>query len=110
MYKYLLEQEQLLLNAMKIGTNLEALYEYSKVQIAWISHERLVHLLVTFFISWLIILSFIGLMLLENLLIGLLFIILIILVLFYIVHYYRLENGVQRLYNISNQIHNKMNS
>jgi Flp pilus assembly protein TadB len=110
MYKYLLEQEQFLLNAMKTETNLEELYEYSKVQITWISHERLVHLLVLLFTSWLLITAFIGFMLLENLLIGIFCIILTILVPFYVVHYYRLENGIQRLYKISNQIHHRMSS
>ena len=108
MYKYLLEQERFLLDTMKNGSNLEELYEYSKVQIAWISHERLVHLLVTLFIGGLLIMSLIGFILLQNKLIGLLSVILIILALFYIIHYYRLENGVQRLYKISNQIYHKI--
>ena len=108
MYKYLLEQEQLLLNGLETGFNLERLYEYSRVQIAWISHERLVHLLVTLFISLLLIVSFFGFIPLQNKLIALLFAILTVLILFYIVHYYRLENGIHRLYKLSNQIHHKI--
>jgi uncharacterized membrane protein YkvI len=108
MYKYLLEQEQLLLNALTNNKNLDEAYEYAKVQIAWLSHERLVHLLVTLFISFVLILSALGFLLLHNPLFGVMAILLMILVLFYLLHYYRLENGIQRLYKIANQIHAKV--
>ena len=108
MYRYLLEQERILLRALENEGDLHEIYEYSKVQIAWISHERLVHLLVTLFFGGLLLVSFIGAIFLRNGYISVVFIILTILVLFYIVHYYRLENGVQRLYRISNQIYNQI--
>lgn len=110
MYKYLLEQEKILLDALKNDQHLEESYEYAKIQIAWLSHERLVHLLVTLFISFLLVLSSIGFLLLSNPLFGVMTILLMILVLFYLLHYYRLENGVQRLYKIANRIHTKINA
>lgn len=110
MVTYLLEQEKILLSALKDDENLVETYEYAKVQIVWLSHERLVHLLVTLFISFLLILSALGFLLLQNPLFGVMAILLMILVLFYLFHYYRLENGVQRLYKLANQIHGRINS
>ncbi|MGI6748108.1 MAG: hypothetical protein ACOX4V_07695 [Anaerovoracaceae bacterium] len=109
MYKYLLEQEKILLNALKYEDDLEKIYEYSKTQIAWISHERLVHLLITLYFGMLVLISVFAAVILRYILLGVLFAILTIVFMFYIVHYYRLENGVQRLYKISNQIYNKIN-
>ena len=109
MYKYLLEQEKILLNALKYEDDLEKIYEYSKTQIAWISHERLVHLLITLYFGMLVLISVFVAVILRYILLGVLFAILTIVFMFYIVHYYRLENGVQRLYKISNQIYNKIN-
>lgn len=110
MYKYLLEQEQILLDVLKNNQDPEAAYEYAKVQIAWLSHERMVHLLVTLFISFVLILAALGFLLLQNPLFGVMAILLMILVLFYLFHYYQLENGVQRLYKIANQIHARINT
>ncbi len=60
MVKYLMEQEKILLSALKDDKNLVEAFEYAKVQIAWLSHERLVHLLVTLFISFVLILAALG--------------------------------------------------
>ena len=109
MYKYLLEQEKILLNALKYEDDLEKIYEYSKTQIAWISHERLVHLLITLYFGMLVLISVFAAVILRYILLGFYLVILTIVFMFYIVHYYRLENGVQRLYKISNQIYNKIN-
>ena len=108
MYKYLLEQEKILIDALENENELREIYEYSKTQIAWISHERLVHLLVTLFFGMLLLISVFAAMLFKQIILSVLFVILAIVVIFYVVHYYRLENGVQRLYNISNQIYSKM--
>lgn len=108
MYKYLLEQEHILLNALKNETDLERFYEYSKTQIAWICHERFIHLLVTFFFGSLVLVSFAGALLLQLKSLYILFVLLTVLVVFYIIHYYRLENGVQRLYRIANSIYEKI--
>lgn len=109
MYKYLLEQEKILLDALKHEDDLEKIYEYSKTQIAWISHERLVHLLVTLYFGILVLISVFAAVILKYIMLGVLFAILTIVFMFYVVHYYRLENGVQRLYKISNQIYSKIN-
>ncbi len=108
MYKYLLEQERILIMGLQSGKDLEKLYEYSRTQIAWVCHERLVHLIVTLFFGFLLLISASVTMFLGELLFGILFAILLVVVFFYVVHYYRLENGVQRLYLISNQIYDKI--
>lgn len=85
------------LNSKDIEKNLsEEVYTW----ILFFQHERLVHLIVTFFTgisSILFLLSFISL---ENIGLGLLFIITFCLFIPYIFHYYYLENGVQKLYDL----------
>ena len=66
------------------------------IKIGFFQHERLIHLLVTLFYA-LIFIVFMGLGFVHYLFFVLALIILIFL-LFYIVHYFRLENGVQYLY------------
>jgi hypothetical protein len=71
-------------------------------------HERLIHLLVTFFFALLLIGSLAAFLLtpvsLLQILFGALTIILLALELAYIWHYYKLENGVQDLYTITEKL------
>ncbi len=86
----------------------EDLYYYHIDRVHDFQHERLIHLLVTLFFSGLLVLSIIGMlwiatlnvsgMVLLSVLLLILGAILFVTVLFYVRHYYRLENGVQRLY------------
>lgn len=108
MYRYLQEQVRILTDGLENENELEKIYDYAKTQIAWISHERLIHLLVTLFFATLLLVSLFAALFFEKLVIGILFIILAITVVFYVVHYFRLENGIQRLYSISNQIYGKI--
>ena len=68
--------------------------------IAFFQHERFVHLLVTVFVGISCILFLLGT--LQFGIIGLFLLFLITLLLFipYIFHYYYLENGVQKLYDL----------
>ena len=76
-------------------------------------HERLIHLLVTFFFAVLFLASLAAFLataamgLAMNCLLGLLALILFVLELAYIRHYYQLENGVQRLYELTVMIDDK---
>lgn len=73
------------------------LIESHLIKIGFFQHERLIHLLVTlsyvifmilfFILSFLVHISFI-----------IIFFITLIFLLFYVIHYFRLENGVQYLY------------
>ena len=70
---------------------------------AWIKfyqHERLIHLIVTFFTGISMIIVFLGSLYFQELLIFVLFFILLLLFIPYIFHYYFLENGVQKLYDL----------
>lgn len=67
--------------------------------IIFFQHERLVHLIVTFFVGIAMVLFFIGFLITENILVFVLFILLLCLFIPYIFHYYYLENNVQKLYD-----------
>lgn len=106
MVKYIKKQEKLVKNALSIKSysDWERLKDYHKTQIEFIQHERLIHLLVTLFFG----LFFLTTVLisvacdkLELLGVAAMFLVLLIP---YIAHYYKLENGVQRLYELYNSI------
>ena len=86
------------------GEELKELLAYHDKQIQWMQHERLVNLIVVLFVCsfTLLILGFT----MINISIPsiILFAIFLILSVAYLIHYYRLENGVQKWYLISNQI------
>ena len=75
---------------------LESLYTW----ILFFQHERLIHLIVTFFTGIGTILFLFGALYFSNIGILLLFILTLCLFIPYIFHYYYLENGVQRLYDL----------
>ena len=74
--------------------------------IKFFQHERLVHLIVTFFVGIAAILFLISFLLLENIYLFILFLITLFLFIPYIFHYYYLENGTQKL----NDLYLKSNS
>jgi hypothetical protein len=87
---------------------LRDLLEYHYKQIQWIQHERLAHLLTMLFVCLFALLS-LGYSLFNPtvpcfILSGLL----IILSVTYVIHYYRLENGVQKRYRLSNEIRDRI--
>lgn len=82
----------------------EKLNDELQIKIGYFQHERIVHLIVTFLVAMCTIISLIGFVSLKNLGIGLLFIALLCLFIPYIVHYYHLENGVQRLYTYYDKV------
>ena len=86
----------------------EHIIHYHKQQIEWLQHERLVHLLVMLFTIFLLICASTILYILASLPITILWFLLLILNIFYILHYYRLENTVQKWYKIANQLEKKI--
>jgi len=82
----------------------QALSDFHRTQIGFFQHERLVHLLVTLFFGVMFFLIVIAQLLMTNM--GLLIISVILLVMlgFYIWHYFVLENGVQKLYELDKKI------
>lgn len=109
MYKYIKEQEKYVKDQLENEKcDYNWLKEYFKSQIQFLSQERLIHLIITLFFSSLLITSIIISFLYQNILIYILILILMILLLCYIVHYYRLENGLQSWYLIYNEIERKL--
>lgn len=87
---------------------LRDLLEYHNKQIQWMQHERLAHLMTMLFVCLFALLS-LGYTLINPavpsfILSGLL----IILSVAYVIHYYRLENGVQKWYRLSNEIRGRL--
>ena len=68
--------------------------------IEFFQHERFVHLIVTFFAGISTILFLISFLVLENIFLFLLFLVTFCLFVPYIFHYYYLENGTQKLYDL----------
>jgi hypothetical protein len=92
------------------------LYRHHVVRVRDFQHERLIHLLVTFFFGGLFLLSLFGVIVsirfaadpsgpLLTGLTGALALILLITEVFYVRHYYKLENGTQALYALTVRLH-----
>ena len=73
--------------------------EYHLIQIEQFQHERLIHLIVTELVGILAILFLLFGLLMENIGLLIAFIALLCLFIPYILHYYLLENNVQKMYS-----------
>lgn len=78
------------------------------VKINFFLHERLIHLLVTLFFSLISIIFTCLCFYHLNYYLIVITLILYIMDLFYIIHYYRLENGVQLLYKLYDEMNKKI--
>jgi hypothetical protein len=91
----------------------ESLRGYHYQRVAEFQHERFIHLLVTLFFGGLLLAAFGGLFVILYtagdltmfLLLVLLVAILTVLEMAYIQYYYRLENGTQQLYELTERLH-----
>ncbi|MBU1220714.1 hypothetical protein KKF34_03910 [Myxococcota bacterium] len=81
---------------------------YHQKQIQFMQHERLIHLLVTLFMALFLLISLGFSMVVKTWTGAALCILLLILVSAYIIHYFHLENGVQRWYGLSNEIDRRL--
>ena len=93
------------------------LLKYHEAMLAQFQHERLIHLIVTMFFALFMVLFFILFFILgisleqsawSNVIlcgVGAIDGILLIVTLFYVRHYYQLENGVQRLEELTKKLH-----
>lgn len=93
LFSYIKEIDELLISDKKINDDL---INNHLIKINFFQHERLIHLIVTLFYA-LIFIVFMSLGFVHYLFFTIAAILLVFL-LFYIVHYFRLENGVQYLY------------
>lgn len=109
MYKYILVHEKWIKEQLNNNDiDLNWLLKYHNRQIAWVQHERLVHLIVMLFTCLMFLLTMAVMFTFNNIGVGILFFTITILTICYILHYYRLENAVQRWYKISNKIEERI--
>lgn len=106
MYKQILAHRKYINNKLETELSSESrekLFNYHLARVQDFQHERLIHLLVTFFFAELLLATILVYLSLTYLLWPLiaLIVILFVLELFYIRHYYQLENGVQSLYELT---------
>jgi hypothetical protein len=87
---------------------LKELLAYHDKQIQWMQHERLVHLIVMLFVCLFTLLSFGFTVIRTSTTSLILSALLLILSVAYVIHYYQLENDVQKWYLLSNQINQRL--
>ena len=96
---YMAYIDQLLADdAGKNEEDYKKIIEEHKLQLTFFMHERLVHLLVTLTFALLAFATFFALVFAFQPGLAALFIALLVLLVPYIMHYYLLENGVQKMY------------
>jgi len=86
------------------GLDWTALLAFHRVEVQFLQHERLVHLLVMLAFALFALAALAAFLVLPGAATGTLAGILILLLGAYIIHYFKLENGVQRLYRLDRQI------
>ncbi|AEV69639.1 hypothetical protein Clocl_3112 [Acetivibrio clariflavus DSM 19732] len=103
---YLKRHEQFVNEALekKEDVDWEWLKEYHKTQIQFLQHERLIHLLVTLAFALFFLATVLFATSFEKPVILLVSLLVLVLLVPYIAHYYKLENGVQRWYELYNKI------
>ncbi len=85
-------------------SRLESLLSYMQRWLLYFQHERLIHLIVTVLFAIAMLVVF-GIFILSEAWYVLMLLALIVVLLFpYIVHYYHLENGVQKMYTLIDEL------
>ena len=108
---YRLKIDNLLANPDKISKE-----EWKKIlqehltQIAFFQHERLVHLIVTVTFAILTMMSIIASIMISNPMLLVLTLLFLVLLVPYIMHYYTLENEVQKMYTQYDEIDNTIDN
>lgn len=110
MIQYILEHEayiRKLLDSTE-SQDWDKIRKYHRVQIMFMQHERLVHMMVTLFFGFLLAFVLFMALFLELAILFLLVFIIGVLEIFYLVHLYRLETGVQRWYGLYRDISDRL--
>lgn len=108
MIKYLEKHEKFVNEVLEKGDyDWEWLRDYHKTQIEYVQHERLIHLMVTLAFALFFILTILFTVSFEKIIIMAASLFILILLVPYIVHYFKLENSVQRWYDLYNKINQK---
>lgn len=105
---YCRDHEKYIEDRLAAGAEPEDLLLWHEKKLAWLQHERLIHLLVTMLTTIAFIFSAIlGAYLEGNMAAVFLAVILFVLLAAYLAHYFRLENRVQHWYRIAEQLHDR---
>lgn len=105
--KHNLEIKDILAEKSK-NTNWKSTLKYHRLMIKRIQHERLIHLLVTFFVGIVMTIAIFSTILTTNIMLLWFDIPLTILFLAYLIHYRFLENTTQNWYQFEDQIQNRL--
>lgn len=105
---YRLKIDNLLANPDKISEEWKKILQEHLTQIAFFQHERLVHLIVTVTFAILTMMSIIASIMISNPMLLVLTLLFLVLLVPYIMHYYTLENEVQKMYNQYDEILNHL--
>lgn len=90
------------------GWNWKDVLENHRETIKFMQHERLIHLLVTLTVAILFVVSMMFSLIYQFTVLFLIDFLLLVLLVPYIFHYFRLENGVQKMYWIDKLIEEKI--
>ncbi len=102
MIKYIKEHEKFVVMKLNKSEDINEVRNYHLRQIQWLQHEQSVHLGVLALTSIVFLSVTVFLFFNPSVLLALLFLIFSLLELFYMIHYFRLENTVQKWYLIAN--------
>lgn len=97
-----------LLETKDLNVDWKAISKIHERKLRYFQHERLIHLLVMLTTSLGTLVSFFCTLSLHIPVLFILTFVLLILSIAYVIHYFQLENGVQRLYAVSDQIEEKV--
>jgi hypothetical protein len=84
------------------------LYVYHNLVISRMQHERLIHLLVTLFTAALFLFALVLMFTMAQIQTAVFCTVAAVLLVFYVVHYFKLENGVQKLYRLGDRIRDRL--
>jgi hypothetical protein len=107
MIRWCREHEQYVAARQAAGADLSELLAWHEKKLAWLQHERLIHLLVTMLSTGVFFCAFYLEYVMKNVFSLAFLLIMLFLCAFYLVHYFRLENTVQRWYQIAEELHRK---
>lgn len=110
MITYLKHHEQLIQEILDKNdgkTDWKTISKMHERKLKYFQHERLIHLLVMLTTSMATLLSFFFTLILGMSVFVIFTLVLLVLSIAYVVHYFKLENGVQRLYRLSDILEEK---
>jgi hypothetical protein len=104
MKRFIADHEALVQRALAEGDVGDELAAYHERQVGYLQAERLAHLHVTLAVSGFALVTGLMVPVVGSVPVAALFVILLVLAAAYLVHYYRLENAVQRWYTLSRRL------